>query len=348
MDVDALQTSGLEVSRWFQLNLASLDRFLAFISRLGAFELYLVIVLIIYWCINKRRGKELGMLLAGSFVAIAMLKHIFRLPRPFWLDQTLLLGISDSYGFPSGHVTIAAVTYTYLAIWFKDRFGYMLAATLIILMGVSRIYLGVHFWYDTLAGLLLAGLILAGFVVWKFFLNDSFEQRILGQRFWFVVTLGAGVATLYGLVLGGIELFGSVNQYGINPSFFEIAERESWITSASGFAVLLGLGCGFALEDSWIRFKVDGSVWRRAYRFLLGLLFVLFVLLGVDIIIDQLIGEEPIIWLEVGFNFLHLLLVSISSVYIAPRLFRLSRLVDYDVLDKPVISLRQQNRPPAP
>ncbi|MEM7803221.1 MAG: phosphatase PAP2 family protein, partial [Chloroflexota bacterium] len=280
MDLSPLQEAGLEVTRWFQDNFAALGWLFRWISAVGTFEFYLGIVLLIYWCFDKKRGKQLGMLLAASVVSITIFKHLFRQPRPFWLDEALLLGDAESYGFPSGHVASAAVGFAYLAYWFRDRYGYYLAGLIVLLMMVSRIYLGVHFWYDVIGGLILGGIILSAGYAWIYFAETDFEERILGQRFWFVVVLSASILLLYQILLLGINYFTDQPLFNLLDSDLDLVEKNAWIGSFTGLSVLLGLGCGFALESSWVRFQPTGTFWQRSYRFLIGLLVVLMVLFG--------------------------------------------------------------------
>jgi undecaprenyl-diphosphatase len=111
---------------------------------------------------------------AGSVVLTTVLKAVFRRARPEILDS----GYTASfYSFPSGHATVAAGFYGALTLmlafhlrgaarWAVVVFG----TTLVLLIGLSRLYLGVHYPTDVLAGFLAAPLWLvsvgAVYVLW--------------------------------------------------------------------------------------------------------------------------------------------------------------------------------------
>ena len=90
----------------------------------------------------------------GSALTTFFLKHIFSRARPlgaFYLES--------SFSFPSGHATSAVALYGFLFyfIWSHDKHHLknpflMFLASLIILIGFSRLYLGVHYFSDVLAG----------------------------------------------------------------------------------------------------------------------------------------------------------------------------------------------------
>ncbi len=107
--------------------------------------------------IHKHTARILPLLVAvgGSAVTTYIIKHIFYRARP--IAEALYLESGSS--FPSGHATAAMALYGFLlyTIWKFDKhylkkvFIVFLFA-LIILVGVSRLYLGVHHLSDILAG----------------------------------------------------------------------------------------------------------------------------------------------------------------------------------------------------
>ncbi len=91
------------------------------------------------------------------------LKSIFQRPRP-GLPQ---LDAAPGYSFPSGHAIVtAALLFTLALVYYRhtnSRTGRMLALTvaslLVLLVGISRVYLGVHYPSDVVAGWALGGLL---------------------------------------------------------------------------------------------------------------------------------------------------------------------------------------------
>ena len=116
------------------------------------------------------------------------LKQVVDRPRP----EYVLLGLEpESPGFPSGHSMYALIfggLLIYLAgqvipsLLLKRWLQYCLAA-LILAMGASRVYLGVHWPSDVIGGFLYGGLALAGLIALRYLWADSnvvsFRRRIL-------------------------------------------------------------------------------------------------------------------------------------------------------------------------
>lgn len=108
---------------------------------------------------TKHSRYAAGLLLAsiGSGCSVWALKLFFALPRPF--DPIALISI-DSFSFPSGHAAAAAALYGFIiyivskTIRTNWRGEALIAAlgALIILIGFSRLYLGVHYLSDVVAG----------------------------------------------------------------------------------------------------------------------------------------------------------------------------------------------------
>lgn len=106
----------------------------------------------------------LHMVLAGltGTLIYKWLKHKTLRPRPFEVQQAVnLTGKTlDQFSFPSGH-TLHAVVFTYVALsYFPSLLPILLPFT--ILVGVSRVVLGLHYPSDVLAGSVLGWLI--GFI----------------------------------------------------------------------------------------------------------------------------------------------------------------------------------------
>jgi undecaprenyl-diphosphatase len=135
------------------------------ISRLGYDLLIweLVIALAIFlWLRWRRAALWLAITMAGAVALDIALKQAFHRARPdaFFITQPA------SYSFPSGHALASFCFYAVLAGLIADRVKAMpvrvgagvLAALLVGAIGFSRIYLGVHYPSDVIAGYLAAAL----------------------------------------------------------------------------------------------------------------------------------------------------------------------------------------------
>ena len=98
------ESTELDFVEWFQ-GLDGLDGIMEFFSQLGNPLLYVLIVALLFWCIDSGLGQRMALF---SFAAGSMnevLKRAFSAPRPFWVSsdvQSIGEG-STAFGMPSGH-----------------------------------------------------------------------------------------------------------------------------------------------------------------------------------------------------------------------------------------------------
>jgi undecaprenyl-diphosphatase len=130
------------------------------VTALGSYAFILVTVVIVGGYLLLVRKVDLAALMVGAIaggMAIShLLKELFDRPRPD-IDHAVRVFTAS---FPSGHATLSAVTFLTLAALLtrtRARRGvkiYFVAVAVIltILTGMSRIYLGVHYPSDVLAG----------------------------------------------------------------------------------------------------------------------------------------------------------------------------------------------------
>ena len=138
-----------------------LDAFFKIITLLGNEEFYLIFFPILFWSLDIKLGYKLGLIFLFSAYLNQSLKELFAQPRPVELKAGLNLIEEGGYGLPSGHAQMAMVIWGGLALIVKRSWYRLMAALLILLIGFSRIYLGVHFPTDVFAGWLLGALTLA-------------------------------------------------------------------------------------------------------------------------------------------------------------------------------------------
>jgi membrane protein DedA with SNARE-associated domain/membrane-associated phospholipid phosphatase len=150
-----------------------LTTFFLIVTAFGSIEaivfLGVVVATFLAW---GRRWLFLGSWLAavaGSAVLNHVLKGLFERPRPHF-EHPLL--VESSYSFPSGHAMESFVVYGMLAYFavlalrsWESRVGVVFgAALLVVLIGFSRMYLGVHYLSDVLAGYAAGGVWLSALI----------------------------------------------------------------------------------------------------------------------------------------------------------------------------------------
>ena len=172
-----------------------LDQIMSLITHLGEEAVFLVAALLIFWCVDKNRGYYL---MAVGFVGTILnqfLKLVFRIPRPWVRDPNFTIVESaraeaTGYSFPSGHTQ--NVVGTFAAISITTRHNWLRAAAWIpvILVPISRMYLGVHTPLDVGVSFVLA-------LVLVFLLHPLFADadRNPGRLYLILLIMAAAAAS---------------------------------------------------------------------------------------------------------------------------------------------------------
>jgi membrane-associated phospholipid phosphatase len=318
--MESLLELSLQVTHWLQSNYPQAEPFFRTVSVAGRVEIYLVALTLIYWCLEKRLGTTLTYLLATTILLNGILKHAIRDPRPYWIDPSAGLANDLDYGMPSGHAQLAAVFYLTIAAWFRRAWLWILCLAMIFVMALSRVYLGVHDLPDVVAGILLGALTVAAYFLWERYASQRFNKRILGQRLLAAVALPLLLGLVYVVILLLTDIPGE--EHAWSP-FIEEAERTVLVNTVAAVGLLLGLGVGFTLEGSWVRFRVDGPLWKRGLRYGLGLVITLVIAFG----LDRIMPEDPL-WLNATLQFGRTLILALWIAYYAPWLFVRLRLAN--------------------
>lgn len=130
------------------------------ITDLGDPLFFVVLVAVVYWLGDHRRGT---MLIGATLLILGItvgLKELFAMPRP---PIEVALVVDEGYGLPSGHAAGAVVVYGTLAALYDvgpRRVRYVGAAAIAGLVAASRVVLGVHYLGDVVAGVLLGCVVL--------------------------------------------------------------------------------------------------------------------------------------------------------------------------------------------
>ena len=160
-----------------QLRSPVLTQAMTDITALGSVSVMLTLFIVLASVLASYKDYEglsyLTVIIAGSGIWPNLLKPFFGRLRP---DEANRLATVSDLSFPSGHSFGAAAIYLALAYyvrryakdWKQELFFYALAMGIILMVGVSRIYLGVHYPTDVLGGL-LAG------AAWTLLISSAFE-----------------------------------------------------------------------------------------------------------------------------------------------------------------------------
>lgn len=140
-----------------QFSCPALDVFFSAVSMLAEQLVLIAAITYIYWNLNKDAGKQIAYAVFVSVSLNSGLKNLFNFPRPIGIDgiRSHYTGTATGSSFPSGHTQCFSTAAFSLAARLKKRWVYLTAAVLTFLVALSRLYLGVHFPKDVLAGGLL-------------------------------------------------------------------------------------------------------------------------------------------------------------------------------------------------
>ncbi|NLN18553.1 MAG: phosphatase PAP2 family protein [Firmicutes bacterium] len=141
------------VNIWMQqVPVPGVDIFFYWITVLGSEFAYLFLVTTVLWCVDHRVGKRLLFAILLSTWINSVLKDALGMPRPS--DEILRVMVDEwSAGFPSGHAQLAATFWGFLALCRRNRLMTIIAVSMVIMVSLSRLYLGVHYMYQVLGGI---------------------------------------------------------------------------------------------------------------------------------------------------------------------------------------------------
>lgn len=215
-----------------------LDNIFLFISSLTGEVVYIAVICAIYWCVNKNKGIIAAVTLVFSFSLNTVLKNIFAVPRPYTYSAVRQIDTSTGYGysFPSAHAQLST-TFAGLGMMnMRKKIMHASGILLIVLTGLSRMYLGVHTPLDIAAGYLLGTAVI-------------FISRILFNH-----EEHKNAAAIILFIVNAVLLI-------------FIKDRDM----ISITALFAGCIAGLLLEERFIRFDVTGSRKEKIIRYIMGI-----------------------------------------------------------------------------
>jgi membrane-associated phospholipid phosphatase len=295
---------GTDAILWAQTFRTSLlDGLFVGATYLGEEYFYIGFLPLIYWCVSKELGVRLSYLIMLSNYFNGWAKLLYKIPRP--ADSNIVsLRHEASPSFPSGHSQNAASMWCYLALYVKRMWFWVFVIGLILLIAMSRVYVGVHFPQDLIGGLLLGVTLLVLYVT----LGDRVIAPWLRRQ-------SLGLRLVLGAIVPLIMLFIYPRDYaGHYPA--EIA--------ATVVGVLIGISIGAPLEERHVRFSVAGSFWKRLLRLLLGMALIVLIYAGPKLLLPEL----PAPGLNTTIRVLRYALMAFTLTFIAPYIFVRVKLAD--------------------
>ncbi|MFQ5980315.1 MAG: phosphatase PAP2 family protein [Candidatus Heimdallarchaeota archaeon] len=297
------------------------DLFFKLITLFGETAVLIAVVASLYWAVSKRGAIGLALVLAIGGYINTFLKGMVGLERPFQshAQEVKEIGSADSYSFPSGHSEVTSAFWTYSSLKAKDspslsqaaRFSiYFAGLILVILVPLSRVYLGVHWPGDILVGVIEGFLVAIALYwvmprVWPFLEQLSDRDQII---FVVIVTLlMASSSTVMTSVLGN-----------------DVIVAANWELPGA----LAGFVIGLILEMRHIGLEVPSNDQKRkaALRLIIGLLLLVTFYYGLKIIASpfeeiELLSGAPETSLIFPLDYLRLFIVGFVAAFGIPWVF---------------------------
>lgn len=228
-----------------------LDGFFSLITQLGSEEFYVVIIALLFWCVSKRLAFRLGIAFLSSQFLNSFLKNLWQVARPIGQPgiRSLMTQTATGYSMPSGHSQGAGTFWSYLALRVRKRVISIWAVMVMLLIGLSRVYLGVHWPQDVVVGLTL-GITFA-------YLFAAIDRWWVEQHVSFAINVAIAV---------------------VLPPALLFFDRSGDAIKIVGF--LMGLAPGYLFEERWVGFKERRPLLQQIAKLVLGLIALLAIKAG--------------------------------------------------------------------
>ena len=260
-----------------------LDSFFSLVTHLGKETFFLALAIFIFWCVNKREGYYILIVGLVGTVINQVMKLAFRIPRPWVKDPSFTIVESaraeaTGYSFPSGHTQNVAGTFGSIARFSGRRIISVLSITVIVLVSLSRMYLGVHTPLDVCVSLAIAAAL-------TFLLYPLFKTEESFRRYMPYVVVGSVVLSL-GLLL--YTLF--IPADGINV--YNLADGMK--NAFTLFGCTAGLVAVYAIDTRYTNFDTRAPWYAQIIKMVMGLAMVLLLKSGLSSPLTSLFGNEYI------------------------------------------------------
>ena len=258
-----------------------MDAIFSVITRLGEETALMVVGMIILWCVNKKWGYRFFLIGLVGNTMNQLLKAIFLIPRPWVLDPEFPIvesarAAATGYSFPSGHTQTAAGVFGTLAVWLKKRWLTILCIVMTLLVGFSRMYLGVHTPLDV--GVSLGtGLIIVLGLNWLLDRCEGNAKAMLG------LLLGA---LAFALVLVLYVNFAPLREAN-NPEFDAHGRKSAWVC----FGTMAGLILGWWFDEHHLHYETKAVWWAQILKAAIGAGLVMGVRIGLKPVLGAIFGD---------------------------------------------------------
>lgn len=276
--------------------LPGLGNFFLIISEFGSELIFIGVLLVLYWAVNKNEAILATYVLVTAVLLNYWLKYFIAKERPPASNYYPGADYSN-YSTPSGHSQSSATFYGWFATRIRRWWMVLVAFVLTTLIGISRVYLGVHFLEDVLLGWGIGILTVIVFVY-----IEKPARAFLSRYNQEFLLIGLAVVGL------AMTLIASLLPEPPNDNFGSLG------------GLTIGIALGLVLEHRFVNFTVvpyNGQRWRLVLRVVIGLVIVLAVMFGLEPFLPT-----EMIWLRA----IRYTLTALSGIFVWPAIFKRLRL----------------------
>lgn len=282
----------IEIVEFFHnLQNGFLDLFFNLISFLGEEYVYIVLMIIIYYGVNKKLGERIAFSLITATAFNTMIKETFQRPRPYQKYPDRITNLRDhtssGFSFPSGHTQIFTSVVFTVGFYLKKKILYIVFFILGMLMAISRMYLGVHFFEDVITSLIL-GISYAYIVNW-FFNKYADNHKVLNRVY--------------------------LSMLAILVMLLFVLRTKTYITT-------VGMYSGFVLamyyEKTFVNFSITSNMYHKIIRVVSGIIVMIGLQLGLKVLFGIFTDNESLLLV---FDFIRYFLLVFVGLGLFPKLF---------------------------
>ncbi len=253
-----------------------LDAFFSTVTHLGAELVFMVLAVVLYWCVSKAQGLYLLAVGCLGTTLNQFLKLAFRIPRPWVRDPDFTIveaarADATGYSFPSGHTQSATGVFGALARDSKRRWFRILCIILVALTAFSRMYLGVHTPMDVIVSLIIGILLVFALYPLKKQMEKTPETAL-----WLL-----GILTV---INAAYWYYAARWSFPADSDPIQIAHGVENAAKLTGALIGMGLGC--LLDIKVIHSSEKAPVLGQILKVVLGLAGVLLIKEGLRFLPD--------------------------------------------------------------
>lgn len=238
------------------------------ITMLGEQYVIIIILAFIYFVHNKKEGEYIAYSLFTSLALNNTLKGVFQRKRPFQIDNSIIgkrASTATGFSFPSGHTQTSAVFYTSLSEILNSKKFKIISLVIILLVAISRMYLGVHYLSDIVMAILLGmSCSYLGLFLYKRFKDNDTKKLLL-----FIITAAVFFPFIF--------IFYQYDFESITPF------RDFY----TGYSLFLGFIGAVYIENKYVNFDCSNPLKIRIIRYLIALVFFIVTMFGLKLILPE-------------------------------------------------------------